>query len=315
MKKTLLMLGGAATMALVISGCSSVNWEKVGYTSPANEVNLKANPSVKIVAIGNQEMLTPLVGAISSEFSKSGQIRVTEDAPDYWLVFNGEKGFRTDDQAAAQFNRTVEKVAQKSDAGGREYLQKKDQNSSAATALLSVAVYGVTDLSPVYYFDIALYDADFKQGKVRDGLAYDKKFTDQIIAKVKDAFLTQNRIVETALPKNADSGMKKALIAGDSKAVISRAAQVIPQDFDAFLADITAGKYKEKADEMESKLSNYYVLALAREIGNFEPANLNKLHAQHVAILNQTNKDGLSIACPNSLARIESKLKLLQALK
>ena len=118
------------------------------------------------------------------------------------------------------------------------------------------------------------------------------------MSKIKDAFLTQKRSIETALPKNADGDMKDAIRKGDVKAVQTRAKQIIPQSFDDFMKDIVAGKYKDNADEMEGKLSN-----------------LKKLHALHVAILNQTKGDGLVIACPNSLARIESKLKLMQALK
>lgn len=315
MKKSLLTIGSAATLLVAISGCSSVNWENVGYVSPANEVNLKANPSIKIIAVGNKEMMSPVVSKIRGEFAKSGQFKLDAETPDYWIVLKGARKFRADDSKAIPFNKKVEKVARKNDAGGQEYIQRTDHNSSTATALLSIAVYGVKDLSPVYYFDVALYDADFKTGNVRAESDYNSAFEKQIIAKIKDAFLTQKRDVETALPKNADGSMKKSLLAGNAKAVIERAKQIIPQDFDAFMKDIVAGKYKDKKDEMESKLSNYYILALAQEIGNFEPANLKKLHAQHVAILNQTKEDGLTIACPNSLARIESKLKLMQALK
>ena len=56
MKKSLLTIGSAATLLVAISGCSSVNWENVGYVSPANEVNLKANPSVKIINNGNLQI-------------------------------------------------------------------------------------------------------------------------------------------------------------------------------------------------------------------------------------------------------------------
>lgn len=315
MKRNLLVLGGAAALAVAISGCSSVSWENVGYVSPANEINLEANPSIKIVAVGNKAMMDPIVAAITSEFAKSGQFKMDAVTPDYWIILNGERRFRVDDAKTIPFNRTVEKVVQQNDAGGYEYMRTVDHNSSAAAALLSVAVYGVKDLSPIYYFDVAMYDADFKGGNVRGEVDYNKAFDSQIMSKIKDAFLTQKRSIETALPKNADGDMKDAIRKGDVKAVQTRAKQIIPQSFDDFMKDIVAGKYKDNADEMEGKLSNYYILALSQEIGNFEPANLKKLHALHVAILNQTKGDGLAIACPNSLARIESKLKLMQALK
>lgn len=315
MKKHLFALGGVVTLALVITGCSSVKWEGVSYLSPATEVNLKANPGVKIVALGNQEMLNPLVAAITNEFAKSGQFKMDAENPDYWLVFNGEAGFRSDDANAARFNKKITKVKSENAGGGYEYLTSADHNSSASTQFLSVAVYSVKDLAPVHYFDVALYDADFKSGAVRDAKAYNALFTKQIIAKIKDAFLTQKRTVKTAVPKAADSAMVKALLNGDASGVITRAKAVIPAEFDKVIADAKAGKYKENEEALEEMLCNYYVLALAKEINNFAPANLQELHRQHVAILNYAKEDALTEAVPNSLARIESKLKLLQALK
>lgn len=315
MKKHLFALGGAVTLSLIITGCSSVKWEGVNYLSPATEVNLKANPGVKIVALGNQKMLNPLVDTITREFAKSGQFKITTENPDYWLVFNGEAGFRTDDANAAKYNKKVTKVKNENKGGGYEYLTSADHSSSASTQFLSVAVYSVKDLAPVHYFDIALYDADFKSGAVRDEKAYNALFTKQIISKVKDAFLTQKRTVNTAIPKAADSTMIKALLQGNSQGVIARAKVVIPAEFDKVIADAKAGVYKEKEDVLEEMLCNYYVLALAQEINNFAPANLQALHRQHVAILNYAKDDALTEAVPNTLARIESKLKLLQALK
>jgi len=331
MKRSLLTVGSAIAVIVALSGCSSVDWENVGYVSPANEVNLKAKPSIKIIAVGNKKMMAPIVKRIENEFANSEreqfkrkniskdqeekQYVLVSENPDYWIVLSGEHKFRADDRNAIPFNRKVGKTSSENENGGKEFIQTVDHNSSTATALLSIAVYGVNDLSPVYYSDVALYDADFKSDKVRSAAEYNTAFEEQIIAKIKDAFLIQKRNIETALPKNADRYMKQALLAGKAEEVITRAKDIIPQDFDSFMDDIAAGKYKEKVDEMEIMLSDYYILALAKEIHNFEPGNLRKLHAQHVAILEQTTEEGLIIACPNSLARIESKLRLLQALK
>ncbi len=315
MKKSLLTVGSAAALLVVIAGCSSVNWEKIGYVSPTNGANLKANPSIRIVSAGDQAMMAPIVRTVIAAFKKSGQFKFDAETPDYWIILNGARKFRADDSKAIPFNREVKKVARKTGSGGQEVIQTADYNSSTATALLSVAIYSVKDLAPVYYFDVALYDADFKGGAVRGADDYDSMFKQQIIRKVKDSFLVQKRKVETALPKNADAGMKKSLLAGNVKAVEQRASAIIHQSFDAFIKDVVAGKYKDKSEELEIKLSNYYILALAQELGSVDPGTLKKLHAQHAAILNQTKADGLTIACPNSLARIESKLKLMQALK
>ena len=314
MKKRLLLHVGVLLVTLVLCGCSSVSWENVGYTSPANEVNLKSNPSIKVVAFGSSPILSPLVKSINQELVRSGQLKTGTGQPDYWIAIYGEKDFRTDDAAAKPFNRKVEMVQKRTGGGGQDVLQTVDHNTSAAAEFLNVVIYGVSNLSPVYYFDIVLYDSDFKSGAVRGEADYNREFSKQIIAKFRDAFLVQKRVVETAFPDNGDSKMKKALVAGDTKAALARAKELVPQEFDAFVADVSAGKYKDKADEMETRLSNYYLLALANEIGNLEPGNLQKLHAQHVTILKLTTEDGLSTAVPNSLARIEHKLKLLRAL-
>ena len=315
MKKGLLIVGSAAILLVALNGCSSVNWESIGYLSPANEVSLKEKPSIKFIAVGDKAMLTPLVEKLKGEFVKSGQFEFDATTPDYWIILSGKKNFRADDAKTLPFNREIKKVAKETSTGGKEFILRKDAQSSTAAAMLSIAVYGVKNLNPVYYFDIALYDADFKGGAVRQRTEYDSAFENQLIAKIKDAFLVQKRNIDTALPKNADKNMQSALLAGDTQGVANRAKQILPADFDSFMKDVLAGKYKEKKDEQESMLSNYYILALSQEIGNFEPENLEKLHARHLAILKQTTEDGLSIACPNSLARIESKLKLLQSLK
>lgn len=333
MKKSLLTIGGAVTLLVALSGCSSVDWENVGYVSPANEVNLKANPSIRIIAVGDEKMMAPIVRRIEDEFANSEQeqfkrkpIRKTSETseeryeldsenPDYWVVLRGERKFREDDLQAATYNRKVEKASSEDESGGKEFIQTVEHYSSTASAFLSVAVYGVKSLSPIYYFDVALYDADFKSGQVRSASDYNTAFEEQLIAKIKDAFLIQKRYIETAFPKNADHYMKESLLAGNAEDVIERAKDIIPQDFDSFVKDIAAGIYKEREEEMESMLSDYYLLALAQEINNFEPDNLRKLLKRHVAILEQTNEDGLITACPNSLARIESKLRLLQALE
>lgn len=314
MKKYLFALGGMVALILVITGCS-VDWNGIGYLSPATEVGLKANPGIKIIAFGNQKMLSPLVATLTKEFAKNGQFKMDASTPDYWIVLNGESGFRADDKEAALFNRKVIRDEKEDAGGGYEFMTSTDSNSSSSAQFLSVAVYSVKDLAPVHYFDIALYDSDFKPGAVRGEKEYNKLFTEQIIAKVKDAFLTQKRTVNTAIPKKADRGMRDALLAGNVQEVIARAKQVIPEDFDKIIADAKSGKYKEKEDVLEELLCNYYVLALANEINDFAPANLHKLHSRHVTILKYSQDDALAEAVPNSLGRIESKLKLLQTLK
>ena len=315
MKRNIVFTSVTVLLGTFICGCSSVKWTKVEYLSPANEINLKNSPRVKFIAADKQGRTVFLTKMIANEFVKSGQFKVDEKDPDYWIVVKSGQMFRVDTPQAALYNRNVKKMSKSNQAGGYEYIQNTDHKSSAGAASLSVAVYSVKDLVPVYYFDVALYDSDFSNGKIRSGKDYSTLFSKQIIEKFKDSFLTQKRSIETAIPKNADSVMIKAIESGDVAQVKEFAKSYIAEPFDQFMADVYAGNYKDKKAIMENKLSDYYILALAEEMGSFDIVLLKKLHAQHVATLNLTESSGLETACPNTIARIESKLKLLQALK
>ena len=315
MKQRVALTSVLALLVAFICGCSSVKWTKIEYLSPANEINLKNSPSVKFIAADKRGGTVVLTKMIANEFVKSGQFKADEKNPDYWIVVRSGQMFRADTPQTALYNRTVKKLSKSTKSGGYEYIQTTDHKSSAAAASLSVAVYSVKDLAPVYYFDVALYDSDFTKGKIRTGKEYSRLFSKQIIEKFKDSFLTQKRSIETAIPKNADNVMIKAIQSGNVAQVKEFAKSYISEPFDKFMADVYAGNYKDKKAVMENKLSDYYILALAQEMGSFDIALLKKLHAQHVATLNLTESSGLETACPNTIARIESKLKLLQALK
>ena len=315
MKRSVALTSVIVLLVTFICGCSSVKWTKIEYLSPANEINLKNSPRVKFIAADRRGGTVALTKMIANEFAKSGQFKVDETNPDYWIVVRSGQMFRADTPQTALYNRNVKKLSKSNQSGGYEYIQTTDHKSSAGAASLSVAVYSVKDLAPVYYFDVALYDSDFTSKKIRSGKEYSALFSKQIIEKFKDSFLTQKRSIETAIPKNADNVMIKAIQSGDVAQVKEFAKTYISEPFDKFMEDVYAGNYKDKKDVMENKLSDYYILALAQEMGSFDIALLKKLHAQHVATLNLTESSGLEIACPNTIARIESKLKLLQALK
>ena len=315
MKKRTILTGAAVLLVSILCGCSSVKWERLSYVTPANEINLKKKAAVKFTAAENRPEINMLVKLIADRFAGSGQFQVDEKNPDYWIVIGSERNFRTDDPKTVVFNRHVEKARQSNQYGGHEFIKVTNHQTSSAAAFVTVAVYSVRDLAPVYYFDTVMYDSDFSTGNIRSQKEYYGEFTRQIIAKFQDSFLVRNRRIETAIPKNADTALKDALSRNDAAGVITAAERCIPEPFDQFMSDVYAGKYKDNDSLMETRLSDYYILALAQEMGSFDIALLKKLHAQHVAILNLTESRGLRIACPNTLARIESKLKLLQTLK
>lgn len=315
MKKILLLVGGAAALIAAITGCSSVEWNEISYASPGNEVALEPGAKVRVFAAGEKDTMMPVVKTIMKEFSETEQFKIDLEDPDYWVVVNGGSKFHADSAEEATHNKKVFVTQKGNDSGGEDVLVTTDNKSSTSAMVVSIAIYSVKNLAPVYYFDVPIYDADFKGASqaIKDEDGYRTMFSDQIVKKIKDAFLDQKRGVKTALPKKADETMKNALLRGDVKAVVERAEKILPGDFNAYIEEISKGNYASK-EEKEANLRNYYVLALAKEINNFGVKNLNELHAQHVAILKFTDDSGLETACPNSLARIEAKLRQMRAL-
>ena len=244
MKRRVVMTGVIGLLVTFICGCSSVKWATIEYQSPATEINLKKSPTIKMMAVGNQPGTVMLGKQIAAGLVKSGQFKLDNKNPDYWIVLNGAKMYRADTRQTALFNRNVKKVREEHVNGGQERIKTTDYLSSAAAATMSVAVYSVKDLAPVYYFDIVLYDSDFLQGKVRSQQEYYRMFAEQIINKFNDAFLVQARQIETAIPKIADPILKDALVSGKAAEVIEQGKAYLPEPFEKYVEDVLAGKYK-----------------------------------------------------------------------
>jgi hypothetical protein len=318
--RRMLVSAGAAVLLSVAGGCSTP-LPQISYLTPGNDVFLDSKPVVNVVATGDETMMTPLVTAVRSEFAKSNQFVVSEESPDYLIVMNGEEQYRKDKDSEIIYNRKVEKSSVENDSSGNEVIVASDKDSSAFSGVLNVAVYSVKDLSPVCYFDIPLYDSDFKTkgDAVRGAGDYEKTLQAQMVEKMKDAFVSQKRAVPTIFPKRGDDRLKSLLENGKAQEAIERGKVVLPLEFEAFMENAINGKYAKWTDffcsnsEIEENLSNYYLVSIAEEMEDYSTETLEKLHARHCAILNQTEDSKLKEACPNALARIEYKLKRNQA--
>ncbi len=305
---------GAVLCVAIAGGCYS---PKVVYNSyPTTvfaEVALKNDAKMKIVSAPDSESLCQV---LRTEFSKTKRFSIVDGEADYWMIVNALSDVRTDTAGQIPFNDKTEVVAvgAKSDEVGaaHETLAVQRRASRTLAKGVSIAIYEVGRLAPIHYFEIPVYDGAFKVAGGADVATkeeMEKELTEQIVGRVKDVFVTQVKNVETPVPEEASAELKRAMLSDDAaKAVVDAARTILPQTFNDFLTDVQAGKYADQKDVLVQKLSDYYVLAIAREIGCLDAKTLKELHAQQVAILQLSTTDSLALACPVALARLEYKL-------
>ncbi len=319
MKKFVKRASGVVVCACVICGCYSPKVSYIDYPTTAfAEVALKNNAKLKIVSSSGSENLVKILRDV---FSRTKQFVVVDQDADYWMIVNDLSDVRTDMREQLPFTVKVEKsaVGVQDDQPGaaHEVLVEKRLASHTLAKGVSVAIYEARNLTPVYYFEIPVYNGAIQtvggeKAATKSELA--KELAGQIVVRVKDVFITQVKNISTPIPDEASSEIRKAMSSKDAaKNVPMVASKTIPQNFAEFLKDVQAGKYQDQQDALDRKLSDYYVLAIAREIGCLDAKVLKELHAQQVAILQYSTLDSLAFACPVALARLEYKLIQLGA--
>lgn len=317
MKRLIVPAVGALEIASVVCGCYSpkVVYNKYPTTAFA-EVALKDNAKIKLSTVGESPASAQLLASIKSAFADAKQLSIVEDKADYWMIINSLEASRVDSKNELPFNEKVEvvPVGVKDDEAGlaHEELVAKKQATRTQSKGVSVAIYETDTLTPVHYFEIPVYDGVVKtEGgeKVATEAELNKDLSEQIVGRIKDVFVTQVKDIQTPVPEEASATMKAAAAEEDmAKAVAQAAEEVLPQSFDEFIKDVQDGKYADNKDGLVTKLSDYYIQAIAQEIGCLDKNVLKKLHAEHVAILQNATTDSLALACPVALARIEYKL-------
>lgn len=307
----------AVGIASFACGCYSPKVVYNNYPTTAfAEVALKNNATMKIVTAADDTNSSSLVASLKDAFGKTKQFTVTDEKADYWMIIDGLADSRTDTPEVLPFTekQEVATIGSPDDKPGpaHEELVTKKQASHTLAKGVSVAIYEANTLTPVHYFEIPVYDGAIKVAggeKVASKKEIEKELFDQIVGRVKDVFITQVKNIKTPVPDEASAEMKKAIADKDAaKAVVAASQKNCSQKFSEFLKDVQAGKYEDKKDELTLKLSDYYVLAIAREIGCLDAKVLKELHAQQVGILQFATTDSLALACPVALARLEYKL-------
>ena len=291
-------LGGVG-LVLLLGGCTTVV-EKAPYkvTSFA-EVPLKDKATVKIVS--NTDAMKPIVNALKAEFAKSGNFKLGDENADYWFVLDGVGQY-----VQSEPQNKVKVVKQETANGVAEVLVRTPRNLASAATGVSVAVYEAKTLAPVHYFEIPIYTGENSETAVRPLKTYDAVFTRRVIERVKGAFLTQTKSVETPMPLDADPDLRALFKKGDYVGFVQKYNSFGAFDLVQFCEKVRTKKYE--GGDAEKRLCNYYLYLLVSESTMLDPKKLAEIRDQQLLILETCDNKGLTKAVPVALARLEYKL-------
>ncbi len=317
----------AAMVALV--GCSTANVAFRNFpTTTFGEVPLDEGSSIRVVARkGLGKAAETFASALEKELTSSGKLRLAGagENPDFWFIVDGAASFRVDSPDQVRFNTSYVQIAESDDSGGRDKIVQINKSSRTNARGMSVAIYRANGLSPVHYLELPLWKgalgAQVDTAKEK-AVEMDSHLFELAIERVRDVFLTQTKVVSIPIPRDADADLYEAVVTLDKAVVDSdatatsaaieaierRAAELLPDSIEAFGEKLGTDEWKGREEEAEAVLSNYYIRALASEVGCLDPKKLKSIHADLLRILELSTMDSLRMACPIALARIEYKL-------
>ena len=303
MKKLL----GAGVM-LLLGGCASVEMAQYTVTSFA-EVPLKEKAKIKVVA--NNDGLDSVIDSIKGEFKKSGKFSVVDEKADYWFVLSGAGQY-----VKSMPQSKVSVVKKENESGGTETFMETSMNLASAAKGVSVAVYEAKTLAPIHYFDIPIYTGDNTKGNVRDTTKFDAAFAKEVVERVSDAFITQQKQVETPIPLEADDKLRSLFMKGGEMFAKDGAKAYAPF-LQAYKATGTTDLAKlceqlrtktYEGSDANMRLGNYYLYLLVKEAMTLDPEVLTKVKSEQLMILEASDAKGLAESVPVALARLEYKL-------
>lgn len=293
-----------SVITLLTGGCASVSYAPVAYRQ--NGVDLGASPRLKILRTANDPVLQKVTETLAADLQKSNRVTVTQDNPDYWVWIGYTGNFRSDDQAALVYNQKIAKVSNNAGTAGVDVLTTTQNWSSAYGGSLNVTVYSVRNLDLVYCLDFAYLDSDFGPAAARDQNAYLDRAAGELAGRLDALFLTTMQKSNTAIVADADNELKNNLRNNRPDLALTRGKAILPQRFDAFASAAQSGK--NKPENMETTLGNYYLLLVAEEAQTADPAEWRQLYLQQQQILQLCSSDALATASANALGRLEGKL-------
>ena len=295
-----------AGLLLLLSGCATVEMAEYTVTSFAEVALTKKDaknkkPVVKIVS--SQIEVDKIAGILEAELKKSDDLKIVgdEEPANYWFILNGLSQYGTSVPQAV-----VSVGKEENESGGREVLIKSKKNLASAVTGVSVAVYETETLAPVHYFEIPLYCGDNTTDAVRKESVYRKSFAKDVVERIKDAFLTQQKKVETPMPLEADSALRDYFAKTDYINFLMKYKELGVIDLGELCEQIRTKTYE--GSDADKKLGNYYLYLLVKESRTKDPETLEKILGEHLMMLETTKAKGLAESIPVALARLEYKL-------
>lgn len=154
MKKYGMLSIAAGILISLFSGCQS----PVPKPPEAHQekITLAANPRIRIICTGNNDIAAHFADAVRQRFVKRGGVSVNEN-PRYFIVIFAESRHRADQPAENEYNVIVEKTSRSDAYGGEEFVTSRKFTTSANSFFVSAAVYEVGTMTPLLYFDMPFY--------------------------------------------------------------------------------------------------------------------------------------------------------------
>lgn len=302
-KRTWLSMGALCGALLFLCGCPTVekaNYKVMSYA----EIPLNKGASVRVMA--DREENVWAARALADALAASDAFNVTyNEKADYWFVLAGTEAYR--DKITVPV--TVKKVEETLTVG-QDVLVETKHNVASAARELAIAVYDAKNLAPIHYMTVAIHDGDNSEETTRDQAAYATQFADEVMERVKDAFLTQEKDVEISIPLEANADLRDAFKEGNYE----RFNEIYKGMDEINIADYVESIRNETCedDNIDETLANYHLHLLVTEATDKNVATLKKLQKEHLMLLQVSQAEGLIEAVPVALARIEYQLNNIE---
>lgn len=295
-KSSLFQMGVLGIVAAVVCGGCSTPVEMSTYrVKTLPEISLKSHAAIKIVAENDE--VEPLAESLRKAFGDSGEYSVVDDNADYWLVVGGL-------QAVSDGGSLETMVVDKKETG--DAIVTKTRNVSSAASGLSVVVYDTASLSPVTYLDLSSFDGDCHEGVARTAADYSESFKQNLVERVKDAFLVQDKNIQVPVPMEADAELRTLFKQGRYLDFVRRYKMLGCVDLRGLRDQLHSGaSQKLQKEEVARKLGNYYLYLLIRESVVRDQPRLKKTADEHLMLLETAEVKGLTESVPTALGRIE----------
>lgn len=284
---------------LLLCGCPSVESARYMVTSFA-EITIDKGASVRVMA--DRENVA-VAEALRAALDASKQFSMTEGKADYWVVLRGAGAYREPCQAL------VTKVVEKDgETAGEEVLVQEPVNVASAARELAIAIYDAKNLAPIHYMTVAIHDGDNSEEAARGVEAYSAQFATEVVERVKDALLTREKEVKISIPKVANAGLRDAFKDKDYVRFLELYKTTMGKlDIAAYTESIRKETCED--ENVDEKLANYHLYLLVKEAMQKDAKSLKAIKAEQLMLLQVSKEEGLAIAVPMALGRIENQLK------